>query len=655
MATPEMLLKEVSENMAKLAEFMAKLQGGGGGTGGGGGKRVLEMKNISTTKFSGKPEDWPDWSFVFRRSIKASSIGAYNMMEKVEKADPKDGAVDDISDLDLQEERYSAELYDILCQVCDGDAMSILKNVEDCSGARAWQRLWRKYNPRTMARRIMMLTEVTCPPRITELKDVEQAINSWNEKYTKLCNEFGEKLSDPMRIAIILNIMPRSIQEHVYSHIGTEESYDNTVYKIKLMAGQKMAMDVGGPVPMDVGGIHKEREKERLKKLIEEVESERDEGGEEVAAVSMNTKCHRCGGYGHLARHCGTPKGGEKGGGKGDWGKAGKADFGKGGWKGQVGGQAGAVKGGGKGGVESQQQWGGKGYQGACYNCGKIGHKRWECRAPVRTNAVEEEEIEEQEMGGVWMIGQVEEQAIEKDECGVCGEESEEEVYHGTCCRQGARRLALEVHNKFESLTEEDEEEVEELPELCCGDGGIGTGCPCANVPPPPFHYRPPVRQRRRAMENKRERKMQVQRIFQVEMAEKLTRESAIKFNEAKVRRPLASAVQVAKAGNRVVLEEDGGYIENIKTKERMKVKVEKNTYVFDIQVEDGEKITVTLDSGAGCSVWPRGWNPGKDSKLLPRDQSVRMVAANGTDIPCYGQRVVKFRGIQESDFPGQM
>ena len=110
MATPEMLLKEVSENMAKLAEFMAKLQGGGGGTSGGVGKRVLEMKNIAGNKFSGKAEDRTDWALVFRRSIKANSLGVYNMMEKVEKADPKDGAVDDLSDLDIQEERYSAEL-----------------------------------------------------------------------------------------------------------------------------------------------------------------------------------------------------------------------------------------------------------------------------------------------------------------------------------------------------------------------------------------------------------------------------------------------------------------------------------------------------------------------------------------------------------------
>ena len=50
--------------------------------------------------------------------------------------------------------------------------------------------------------------------------------------------------------------------------------------------------------------------------------------------------------------------------------------------------------------------------------------------------------------------------------------------------------------------------------------------------------------------------------------------------------------------------------------------------------------MAVTLDSGAGCSVWPRGWYAGNGWKLLPK----------AADIPCYGQRVVKFRGVDVSD-----
>ena len=150
-----------------------------------------------------------------------------------------------------------------------------------------------------------------------------------------------------MKIAIVLSVMPRSIQEYVYSNIGTEDTYENTVYKMKVMAGQKAAMDVGGPVPMVIGELGRDREK--LKKIIQEVQEESAggetmTGGEEnVDAVGMHTKCHRCGGYGHLARECATAakgvgkgyggKGGSKGSyshhysGKGGFGSKGKGKF----------------------------------------------------------------------------------------------------------------------------------------------------------------------------------------------------------------------------------------------------------------------------------------------------------------------------------------
>jgi hypothetical protein len=327
-------VQAILQGMQALIAAMEKKESGGAG---GRSRKTLEIRNVADKKFNGNMEDWTDWSFVFRRSIKANSVGAYEMMVKMEMSDPKAGPVDELGDLTVEEDKYSAELYDILCQVCEGDAMSILKNVMDCSGARAWQRLWRKYNPKTMARRIVMLTEVTGPARIADVKEVEKAINSWEVKYTKLHNEFNENLSDPMKIAIVLNMMPRIIQEHVYSHIGTEDTYENTIYKMKLMAGQKTAMDMGGLVPMDIGRVEKEKEleKEISRKLIETWQYEDEGEGEygDMGAVGMNAKCHRCGGFGHMQRECATARDDRKGGkGKGKDGKGGfgKGSFGKG-------------------------------------------------------------------------------------------------------------------------------------------------------------------------------------------------------------------------------------------------------------------------------------------------------------------------------------
>ena len=132
----------------------------------------------------------------------------------------------------------------------------------------------------------------------------------------------------------------------------------------------------------------------------------------------------------------------------------------------------------------------------------------------------------------------------------------------------------------------------------------------------------------------------------------KITRQSAMNFNEADVKKPLASAVDVAKAGNRIVMEADGGYIENVDTGDRMKLRVEKNVFVYDIQMEDGSAVAVTLDSGAGCNVWPRGL-AAAGSMLRPPRKGMSMFAANGTPINHFGQRLVKFRGMEAAKATG--
>ena len=129
-----------------------------------------------------------------------------------------------------------------------------------------------------------------------------------------------------------------------------------------------------------------------------------------------------------------------------------------------------------------------------------------------------------------------------------------------------------------------------------------------------------------------------------------------LEFNEADVRKPLASASFVAKAGNGIWLEADGGYIENLESGERMALKVVNDVYVFDVELDDGATDTVTLDLGAGCSVWPHGRHAGS-ATMTEKRKRIGMVVANGTPIKHYGQRRVCFKGVKAAEwgFSGRM
>ena len=129
-----------------------------------------------------------------------------------------------------------------------------------------------------------------------------------------------------------------------------------------------------------------------------------------------------------------------------------------------------------------------------------------------------------------------------------------------------------------------------------------------------------------------------------------MTARCAMRFNEPDVHKPLASAACVARAGNRVAMEEDGGFIENVKTGDRMELSIENNTFVFDIMLDNGDLQVVTLDSGAGCNVWPRGVAAG-GGQLMQKPPGIKMIAANGSEIQNFGQRLVGFRGVEASSF----
>ena len=109
--------------------------------------------------FSGETAHWEAWVHSFKSAIRSTCPVALQTMEEVEKSsyDGTDDNLDDVEDVG----KISGELHDVLSQYCTGEALSVIKGVTSFEGFLAWQKLHWKYNPKTMARAIRLMTDVT--------------------------------------------------------------------------------------------------------------------------------------------------------------------------------------------------------------------------------------------------------------------------------------------------------------------------------------------------------------------------------------------------------------------------------------------------------------------------------------------------------------
>ena len=644
-------------------------------------KGKLVSKYIKPDCFGGDMAKWDDWAFKLKRSINTMNRDVCRLMTIWESREEE---IEEAENTSREFRQRSAELYDILCERCDGEALMIVRQVGDMEGIKAWQKLFHRYNPRTMARGLRMLSEVVNPQKAKSLTEVETLVSRWEDKVKRLEAQFQESVSDKMRMAIFTNMMPVAIQDYIYTHADKETKYIQLREKVQAMVNNKVSVNTG-PVPMDIGDVKGHNDHHHY----HNDDHYDDYCVDDYEIDWIGEQCRSCGGYGHYARECPTKgkakgKGFDKGKGKGinkgkgDGGKPmyhyndvkGKGDYnyvkGKGDYHY-------GMKGKGKGAK-------GKGYQGTCWNCGKVGHKASECN--VRTAwCIEEEDDEQVEgVGGVWEVlvaGVTAGDGQRRSRWGPTA--SSARATTSTTAGQAKTTATGPASRTTTSSSQKTTVTTRVYSSGVTTASSRASGKTTANGSPtspsastaantkgntttwakvvaggktvyPPGLEVPKIHTKTQ----NRFAGLQVTDDYDIDEVnevhtcekQKWTRPSSMTFNVASVTKPLASAAQVVASGNRIVLDPrpDESFVENVKTGERMRLREHKGVYVFDVQYRDGEEGTITLDSGAGVSVWPRSMAD-YASEMLPKKPNLKMIAANGTAIENYGRARVELRG----------
>ena len=115
----------------------------------------VRTRKLIDTRFVKIPF-FPTEGMVIRLQKKrAASRTTHEILATVEKARVEIGD-EELAEQTVEEDvqDHSAEIYDVSCQCVGGEALQLVRTVDDVEGFRAWSKLYWKYAPKTMARAI---------------------------------------------------------------------------------------------------------------------------------------------------------------------------------------------------------------------------------------------------------------------------------------------------------------------------------------------------------------------------------------------------------------------------------------------------------------------------------------------------------------------
>ena len=158
-------------------------------------KAAIDTKAVRIRDFDGTPSSWEGWAHSFKSATRSTRPEALAMMEEAEKTTD---ATDEVLELDKFKDvdKISAEMHNILSQYCIGEALTMVKSVMTFEGFLAWQKIFKKYNPKTMARTISLMKEVASPKAVKEIRDIDDAITTWENKVKRLDAEYRKNIGN---------------------------------------------------------------------------------------------------------------------------------------------------------------------------------------------------------------------------------------------------------------------------------------------------------------------------------------------------------------------------------------------------------------------------------------------------------------------------
>ena len=137
--------------------------------------------------YSGKEDEWNEWSFVMRSYVSLLSVHVPALLAGAEDATSPDMSMTRIR-ATLTDDGVAAakKLFHVLVMNARGPALAVIRGITDMNGALAWRALITRYAPNTAPRVQSLISAIlhvkTFP---SELTAHEIALDEWQENIRK--------------------------------------------------------------------------------------------------------------------------------------------------------------------------------------------------------------------------------------------------------------------------------------------------------------------------------------------------------------------------------------------------------------------------------------------------------------------------------------
>ena len=328
--------------------------------------QLVDVKGIGKPSvYNSDMKSWSSWSFKLQNFMEGVVSGIKEALDYVQDQEETltQDNMDEIQEIfttaneDADLKMIGRQLYTVLAQLMDGEALDLVQSTKDNDGFEAWRVVSRRFDPQGAGRRRNILG-VLIQPGAVDAPQLNSHIAKWEERLRVYERRAGQPMQEDIKAQVLVSMTKGALKDHLTLNANKMKTYLSVREEIQSYLESKVN-DMASP--MDVGSL----------------------GQKDIT-------CNNCGKKGHKKIDCWAPGGGAhkssqhpKGSGKSSGKSGGKGD-GKGG--------KGKSKGKEKfkdkppppypswprpGGHPDKQQQ--QGFQGYCSLCWGWGHKRQDC------------------------------------------------------------------------------------------------------------------------------------------------------------------------------------------------------------------------------------------------------------------------------------